>query len=164
MNGYNSFPAPTTSCTILRHQTFFFFFWVSVQCSAFAVEKGMTLKRLRRDQERSSVVEQWADTLCSASGTQGSWKALEGSGREARECSCLRRPLLVLCGGEDYVLVIAIVVTDAHLTETEDMLWLMVSVWGQLVPLLWAWGDREHRESRSRWRRKRHDAPGPSSS
>lgn len=76
---------------------------------------------------------------------------------EARECSGLRRPLLVLCGGEVYVLVIAIIVTDAQLKETEDMLWLMVSVCGQLVPLLWACGECEHRESRSDWKRKRHD-------
>lgn len=84
-------------------------------------------------------------------------KALEGSRTEARECSCLRRPLLVPFGGEDYVLIVAIVVTDAQLKETEDMLWLMVPVCGQLVPLLWACGEREHRESRSGWGRKRHD-------
>lgn len=55
------------------------------------------------------------------------------------------------------MLVIAIIVTDAQLKEMKDMFWLMVSVCGQLVPLLWACSEREHRESRSDWRRKRHD-------
>lgn len=55
------------------------------------------------------------------------------------------------------MLVTAIVVTDAQLKETEDMFWLMVSVCGRLVPLLWACGECEHREGRSGWRRKRHD-------
>lgn len=55
------------------------------------------------------------------------------------------------------MLVISFAVTDAQLKGMEDMFWLMVSACGLRVPLLWACGEGEHRESRILWGSKHHD-------
>lgn len=112
----------------------------------------MTIKRLRRDLR--GVAQLWSNwlTVCVQ---PPALRGCEGLGRKRLQkhesAVTLRRLRLV------YVVVISIAVTDAQLKGTEDMFWLMVSVCGQPVPLLWACGECEHRESRILWWGKCHD-------
>lgn len=103
MNGYNSFPAPTTSCTILRHQTFFFFSGSVYNVQPLQWKKEWLLRGLGETRSVAQLQSHWL-TICvqprALRGREGLGRKRYGSTRvqllaEAASCPVWRWGLCV---------------------------------------------------------------------